>query len=102
MTVLLLIIMIVSPIALLAWSVRALRAWAGAWRLVPIGPLGLLAAAGITMAVGIREDNIAHGPWVAFCFGLVVLASLVAYIASELHQASERRADTSTAPLDER
>jgi hypothetical protein len=98
MTALVLLFMIVAPIVLLAWGIRAVRAWVGPWRLVPIGPLSLLVAAGITVAVGIRDDNIAHGPWLVLCFGLIVLASLVAYIASELHQVSDRRANISTAP----
>ena len=95
---LLLLIMIAAPLALLAWGVRAVRAWAGAWRLAPIGSFGLLAAAGMCLAVGFRDDQIAHGPWLVLYLALVVLAALVAYVASELHQASERRAKDSAAP----
>jgi hypothetical protein len=102
MTAFLIVFAVVAPIGLLWWTVRALSRWTGAWRAAALGPAALvLVAIGIAVR-SVQTDPMGHGGQLAVAFGLCVLASLTAYVLSELYLAHERRAGISTAPPNER
>ena len=98
MTAFLILFAVAAPIGVLWWTVRALTRWTGGWRAAALGPTALVLVA-IGLAVrSFHTDSMGHGGLLAVALGLCVLASLIAYVLSELSHARARRTAISTAP----
>ena len=89
MTVLILMLLaLAGPVAIVVWSVRALRWWRGRWRLMAVAPIGVVVAGLGAAALEMRHDPMGHGGWPIWWLLSVVTAALVCYGLSELHRTS--------------